>query len=207
MFNTTEKKERSLGVKLFLKAHRCTTPKCAHVKRAKKPGMHGGARARALSEYGTQLKEKQKFQFSYGLRETQVKSLFKKALKTAEVTGDKFRSLLESRLDNVVFRLGFAPSRSVARQLVNHGHILVNGRKTNISSFSVSVGKTISIKPQSQAMNMFKDLGESLKKYEPPVWLSLDKSKLEGKMIQKPSDFDNSFDVNLVVDYYSKAVK
>ncbi len=207
MFNTTEKRERSLGVKLFLKSKRCSSPKCAVIRRQQKPGQHGAARARAMSEFGTQLKEKQKFQFAYGIRESQVRSLFTKALKSTEVTGDTFLSLLESRLDNVVFRLGFADSRSVARQMVSHGHITVNGRKLNIPSYSVNLGDVVSIRKESRDAKIFTNLAETLKKHETPVWLSLDKEKLEGKMLEKPKDFDVSFDVNLVVDYYSKSVK
>ncbi|MST04445.1 MAG: 30S ribosomal protein S4 [Candidatus Pacebacteria bacterium] len=207
MFNTTEKRERALGVKLFLKGKRCSSAKCAVIRRQQKPGQHGAARVRAMSEYGTQLKEKQKFQFSYGIRESQVRSLFTKALKSSAITGQTFLSLLESRLDNVVFRLGFAESRSIARQMVSHGHITVNGRKLNIPSYSVSLGDVISIRKESRDLKNFLELANYLKKYEAPVWLSLDKEKLEGKVLEKPKDFDISFDVNLVVDYYSKSVK
>lgn len=207
MFNTREKKERSLGIKLFLKAARCNSPKCATVRRPTKPGAHGKSRGRSLSEFGEQLKEKQKFQFSYGLRESQIKNLFKKALKSRGVTGARFLSLLEGRLDNVVFRLGLAPSRSVARQLVGHGHIMVDNQRVTIPSYQVKAGEVISIRPQSKEHPVFKALGESLKKYEPPSWLFLDKEKMEGKVISAPKDFDESFDVNMVVDYYSKVVK
>ena len=207
MFNTTEKRERSLGVKLFLKSKRCSSPKCALIRRQQKPGQHGAARVRAMSEFGTQLKEKQKFQFSYGIRESQVRSLFTKALKSSAITGETFLSLLESRLDNAVFRLGFAASRSVARQMVSHGHITVNGRKLNIPSYSVRLGDIISIRKESRDAKSFLDLAGYLGKYEAPVWLSLDKEKLEGKVLEKPKDFDVTFDVNLVVDYYSKSVK
>ena len=207
MFNTTEKRERSLGVKLFLKSKRCSSPKCAVIRRQQKPGQHGAARVRAMSEFGTQLKEKQKFQFSYGIRESQVRSLFTKALKSSAITGETFLSLLESRLDNVVFRLGFAESRSVARQMVSHGHITVNGRKLNIPSYSVRLGDIISIRKESRDSKNLLDLPNYLAKYEAPVWLSLDKEKLEGKVLEKPKDFDVNFDVNLVVDYYSKSVK
>ncbi len=207
MFNTREKKERSLGIKLFLKAVRCQSGKCATVRRPTRPGMHGKSRMRAPSEYGMQLREKQKFQYSYGLREAQLKRIFTKALKNPAVTGNMLMSLLERRLDNIVFRLGFVPSRSVARQVVNHGHIVVNGRKTNISSYQVRIGDVIAIRPQSSSLALFKDLATNLKKYEPPVWLSLDKDKIEGKVIALPKDFDTFFDVNMVVDFYSKAVK
>ena len=116
-------------------------------------------------------------------------------------------SLLERRLDNAVFRLGFTPSRSVARQLVNHGHILVNGRKVTIPSYRVKVGDEIIIRPQSKNHQVFEDLSTTLKKYEPPTWLALDKEKLTGKVVTEPKDLDIPFDINMVVDYYSKVVK
>jgi small subunit ribosomal protein S4 len=207
MFNTKEKRERSLGTKLFLKGTRCASPKCVSVRRPTRPGAHGADRRRAPSEFGTQLQEKQRFQFSYGLRESQVKRLFKEALKNPSVTGDIFMSFLERRLDNVMFRLGFAPSRSVARQLVGHGHICVNGRRVTIPSYRVNVGDTISIRPESKEMGLFKNLSETLKKYEPPHWLAVDPEKREGKVLSMPKDFDIPFDVGIVVDYYSKVVK
>lgn len=207
MFDTKEKKERSLGVKLFLKAERCLSPKCATVRRPTKPGIHGRRRHAPLSEFGEQLKEKQKFQWSYGLKEAQIKRLFKDALKNPAVTGDIFLSLLERRLDNAVYRLGFGKSRSIGRQLVSHGHILVNGRRVTIPSYRVKIGDIISIRAQSRNIGLFKEISLDLKKYEPPGWLNLDQEKLEGTVAAEPRNFDTSFDVNLVVDYYSKVVK
>ncbi len=204
MFDTREKKERSVGTKLFLKAHRCNSPKCVTIRRPQRPGIHGKSYRRALSEFGQQLKEKQKIRFTYGIREAQMRRIFKAAAKNPGVTGAMMQQLLERRLDNVVYRLGFAASRSIGRQVVGHGHIMVNGRKTNIPSFRVSVDDIISIRPQSRDCLMFKDLPERLKKYETPVWLALDADKLEGKVVGLPKDFDGSFDVNMVVDYYSK---
>lgn len=206
MFTTKEKKERALGVKLFLKPHRCLSPKCVTVRRPTRPGVHGRAR-HMVSEYGEQLREKQRFQFSYGLREAQMQKIFREALKNPAVTGTMILSLLERRLDNVVYRLGFAPSRSVARQSVNHGHILVNGRKVTIPSYRVKVNDEITIRPQSKDYQLFKDLSANLKKYEPPTWLTLDKENLTGKVTALPKDFDMPFDINMVVDYYSKIVK
>ena len=203
MFDTKEKKERSLGVKLFLKAHRCNSPKCVAVRRPQRPGMHGKS-YKSLSEFGQQLKEKQKIRYTYGIREAQMKRLAKEAIKSQGVTGEVIMSMLERRLDNVVYRLGLAPSRSVGRQLVSHGHIVVNGRKVTIPSYKIRVNDLISIRPQSREYAMFKDLGESLKKYEAPSWLSVDAGKLEGKVVALPKDFETSFDVNMVVDYYSK---
>jgi len=204
MFDTKEKKERYLGVKLSLKAERCSSPKCAMTRRPYRPGIHGKARRRALSEYGQQLQEKQKLKFMYGVRETQMKNVFKAAAKNPGVTGEMIISLLERRLDNVVFRLGLARSRSVARQLINHGHIFVNNKRVNISSYRVRAGEVISIRLQSKSYPLFKDLAVNLKSYEPPIWLSVDKEKFEGKVISLPKDYEVPFDVNMVVDYYSK---
>jgi len=205
MFDTREKKERSLGTKLFLKGERCNSQKCVMVKRPYRPGIHGQTRARrAPSEYGQQLKEKQKIKFSYGVREAQMKKIFAKAAKNPGVTGAMILQLLERRLDNVVFRLGLAPSRSVGRQLVNHGHIVVNSRKVTIPSYSVVVGSKIAIRPESKDHPVFQNLETSFKKYEPPVWLNLDREKNEGVVVALPKDLELPFDVNIVVDYYSK---
>ncbi len=160
-----------------------------------------------LSEYGQQLQEKQKFQWSYGLREAQLKRLFKEAMKNPAVTGDVFLSFLERRLDNVVYRLGLAPSRSVARQLVSHGHILVNGRKVTVSSYRVRPKDIVAVRMQSKDHPAFKELLETAKGVAPPPWLSFDREKLEGSVRELPKDFDTPFDVNMLVDYYSKVVK
>lgn len=204
MFNTTEKRERALGTKLFLKAHRCNSPKCATIRNPQLPGVHGKARRRPPSEVGTQLREKQKIKAVYGIRESAMGKVFETANKNPGVTGQMIMVLLERRLDNVVYRLGLAASRSVGRQLVGHGHIMVNGRKVTIPSYLVRVGEVISIRPQSKDAPLFKDLGETMKQYEAPVWLALDKEKLEGRVVSAPKDFDVPFDVNMVVDYYSK---
>lgn len=204
MFDTKEKKERSLGVKLFLKAHRCNSAKCATVRQQTRPGVHGASRRGAKSEFGQQLNEKQKIRFTYGLREAQMRKVFETASKNVGVTGNMIIQILESRLDNVIFRSGFAPSRSVARQLISHGHIMVNNKKVTIPSYSVKIGEKISVRPGSKDHPEFKNLPESLKKYNPPVWLSLDPEKIESKIIAKPADSDFPFDVNMVVDFYSK---
>ncbi|MDP3999181.1 MAG: 30S ribosomal protein S4 [bacterium] len=204
MFDTREKRERSLGVKLFLKGARCLSPKCATVRRPNRPGIHGKSRRRTTSEFSQQLKEKQKIKFSYGLRETQLRNVFARAAKNPGITGSVLLQSLERRLDNVVFRLGLAPSRSVGRQLVSHGHIMVKGRKVTIPSYAVTTGEKISIRPQSKDHPAFKDLAANLKKYEPPVWLNLDKEKMEGTVLSLPKDLEMLFDVNMVVDYYSK---
>jgi small subunit ribosomal protein S4 len=207
MFNTREKRERSLGTKLFLKPHRCASQKCVTVRRPTRPGIHGKSRRRMPSEFGIQLQEKQKFQFTYGLRESQMRNTFKAALKNPGVTGEVLLSLFERRLDNVVYRLGFALSRSIARQSVGHGHILVNGRKVTIPSYRVRVGDVIAVREASQEIGIFKQLEETLKNFNLPQWLAHTDKKLTGKVLSLPQDFDLPFDVNLVVDYYSKVVK
>lgn len=209
MFNTREKRERSLGVKLFLKPHRCGSPKCVAVRRPTRPGVHGAlTRVRRLSEYGTQLREKQKMQATYGLREAAFRRLMSRAFRSPEVTSEKMLRFLERRLDNVIYQLGFAPSRSVARQLVGHGHMAVNGRRVTIPSYEVKIGDTISVRPASRERAFLKDLSEPLKKHEPPPWLSREaEGALAGKVIAEPRDVDAPFDLDLVVDYYSKKLK
>lgn len=204
MFNTTEKRERALGVKLFLKAYRCNSPKCVQLRKGYRPGLHGQAR-HAVTEFGLLMNEKQKIKASYGLREAHLRKIFTIALKNPGNTGNLIIQLLERRLDNALFRLGFAPSRSVARQLISHGHILVNGRKHTISSYAVRIGDKLAIRPQSQNNASLKELNaEGLKKFEPPVWLRLDKEKVEGEVVSLPKETEVPFDVNMVVDYYSK---
>jgi len=198
-----EKKERALGAKLFLKAERCASPKCAFTRRAYRPGMHGKTR-KALSEYGRQLLEKQKLKISYGLNERQIKKIFEKALKKSTDIKNFIIQELETRLDNVVFKLGLAPSRRVARQLISHGHFLVNGEKVSIPSFKVGVGSLISIRPQSKNLSNFKDLSAALKSYQPPAWLDLDKEKMEGRVLALPETSESAFDISPVIDYYSK---
>lgn len=198
-----EKKERALGTKLGLKAERCNSPKCAMIRRPNRPGVHSKSR-RQLSEFGQQLAEKQKIVISYGLKETQMRKAFKEALKKKESVSNTIISLLERRLDNVAYRMGFAPSRISARQYVSHGHFSVNGRKVTIPSYKVRVGDVIRIKPESANMLIFKDIAENIKKYEAPSWLSLDKEKIEGTVKSLPRDIEIPFDINLVVDFYSK---
>ncbi|MEK7194027.1 MAG: 30S ribosomal protein S4 [Patescibacteria group bacterium] len=204
LLKAKEKKERALGIKLFLKAERCSSPKCAMIRRPYRPGMHGKKRRRALSEYGQQLLEKQKIRLSYGLRETQLRQIFKKALQKTSGVGEAVIKVLEKRLDNVIYRLGLAPSRITARQYVSHGHFLVNGKKVAAPSFQVKVGDVVSIKPESKNLLIFKDLPTTIKKYNPPDWLEVDKEKLEGKVKSLPHTEDIAFDINSVVDYYSR---
>lgn len=201
MFRITEKKERALGTKLFLKASRCSSPKCATIRRPYKPGIHGNKKGRqgAVSEFGRQLHEKQKVQISYGLNNRQMHKLFRGKKETGKILES-----LEKRLDNIIFRLGLADSRMIARQLINHGHILVNNRKVTIPSFRVKIGEKISLDPNSRKLKIFESLELKLKKFDPPAWLKLDKEKLIGELVDKPQDLNFPFDLNLVAEYYSR---
>lgn len=207
MFNTKEKRERSVGTRLFLKAFRSASPKAAMVRRPQRPGIHGKDRRRQPSEYSQQLVEKQKIKYSYGLREAQLRRLFAASSKSVSSTGIMLMNLLERRLDNVVFRLGLAPSRSIARQVIGHGHIQVNGKRVDIPSFSVRPNDVIKIKENAKSFATFTGLGERLKKFNPPTWLSINPETLEGKMVAMPKDVEFPFDISLVVDYYSRIVK
>ncbi|MCD4694341.1 30S ribosomal protein S4 [bacterium] len=198
---------RRVGEKLMLKGDRCNSPKCAMVKRNYPPGIHGPKliRRKKQSEYGIQLNEKQKAKKQYGLMEKQFRIIFDKAQRKTGKTGFNLMKLLERRLDNVIFRLGFASSRSNARQLVNHGHFNINGRKVNIPSFEVKEGDIIEIKSSSKRNKIFKDLVEKLKKHEAPGWLNLDKSELKAKVLHEPGEEDVQSNINtqMIIEHYS----
>jgi small subunit ribosomal protein S4 len=200
MQKVKEKRERTLGVKLFLKADRCNSPKCVMVRRPYRPGIHG-QKPHSLTDYGKQLHEKQKIQFYYGLNNRQMAALFKKAKSPGEVV-----AALEHRLDHVVLLLGFAKSTRIARQLVSHGHILVSGRKMTIPSYRVRVGDVIEIRPESRRAKIFDDLAMRLKSYEPPDWLKLDKDNLKGECVREvdPQLVALPLDINLVGQFYSR---
>ncbi len=205
MNKSKEKLERSLGVKLFLKGDRCNSPKCVMTRRPSRPGMHGAKRRRAPSEFGSQLMEKQRIRASYGLREAQLSEIVAKAMKkTGVATGEEIIGSLERQFANVVFRLGLASSRTVARQLISHGHFWVGKKKIKAPFYPLKVGEIISINPNSKELLIFKDLSNKLKKYDTLEWLFLDKEKLEGKLLSSPKNIEIPFDINLVVDYYSK---
>jgi small subunit ribosomal protein S4 len=196
---------RREGVKLFLKGSRCYTPKCAIERRNYAPGQHGQGRVR-VSEYQIQLREKQKLRRLYGLLEKQFRGTFAKASRKKGVTGDTLLQMLERRLDNVVYRLGFASSRASARQLVNHRHVLVNGRTVNIPSFLVSVNDVLEVKTSSRKNPQ---LTASLAEVEGrgvPAWLELQKEPLKGQVKTLPSREDTEIPVNeqLVVELYSR---
>jgi len=200
---------RREGVKLMLKGERCLSSKCAIERRNFPPGQHGsGYRRRQMSDYGGQLREKQKVRRIFFVLEKQFRRHFATAQRMKGITGTNLLQVLERRLDNVVFRLGFADSRRQARQLVRHGHFVVNGRKTDIPSFIVKVGDEITVRPQSRTRTFFKDLDASgiLRKKGTPEWLSLDPGALAGRIMRMPerSEMDLAVNEQLVVELYSR---
>ena len=200
---------RREGEKLFLKGSRCVTPKCAIERRPYPPGEHGRQsqyRRRRSSDYLLQLREKQKMRRIYGVYERQFSTYFSRAEQRAGLTGTNLLVLLESRLDNVIYRLAIADSRAQARQFVSHGHVMLNGRKTNVASALVKPGDSVSIRPESMANNYFKLLREDLDDRQVPRWLQLDPKNLIAKVAQLPTreDIDVSLNEQLVVEYYSR---
>lgn len=198
---------RRAGEKLFLKGERCFSQKCAMVRRPTPPGVHGAAKSRQASEFGRQLAMKQKIKRVYGVMERQFRGHFEEVKKRKGIVGNELLGRLERRLDNVVYRLGLASSRALARQLVSHKCFSVNGKRMNIPSFEVKVGDIILVKPNKQEKEYFKTLSETIKtKKDVPAWLSLDTEKLEGTVIALPSrgDVEVNVDPQLVVEYYSK---
>jgi len=201
-----EKKSRALGENLFLKAERSQSQKSAMVRRAYRPGMHGKMR-RSLSEYGEQLSEKQKLKLSYGLREQQLARYVEESLSQQKLpAADALIRALETRVDNAVFRLGLAPARSIARSLVSHGHIMVNGRRADIPSMHVRPGDAISIRPESQKKKAFEGIDARLKKYQPPSWLALDPKSLTGTLTGWPTAEEARlpFSISLILEFYSR---
>jgi small subunit ribosomal protein S4 len=200
---------RREGEKLFLKGSRCLTPKCAIERRSYPPGQHGREsqyrRGRA-SDYLLQLREKQKARRIYGVFERQFSNYFVKAEQRSGLTGTNLLVLLESRLDNVVYRLGLADSRAQARQLVQHGHIMLNGRKTNVPSALVAAGDSISVRSESTRLTYFKDLRQEIDDRQVPRWLSLDVANLSARVVHLPTreDIDVSLNEQLIVEYYSR---
>jgi small subunit ribosomal protein S4 len=192
-------------MKLFLKGERCFTPKCAVERRPSPPGDHG-QRRRKISEYGEHLKEKQKVRAIYGVLERQFRKHFDVAKRQPGATGENLLRLLETRLDNVVYRLGFADNRNQARQLVTHGHITLNGRKTDIPSALVRQGDTIAVSTRSREKEYFKIVAETLEKKSLPRWLELDASQLSGRVAAPPSreDIENNINEQLIVEFYSR---
>lgn len=194
---------RREGCKLFLKGDRCISSKCAMEKRPVAPGQHGADRKK-VTDYGTQLREKQKVKRAYGLLEKQFREYYEKAERMKGRTGENMLSLLERRLDNVVYRMGIGDSRAESRQIVNHGHITVNGKRVNIPSYLVSVGDVIAIKEASKDLEMFKQLKGV--KIVMPKWLEFDSDNLNGKINALPQrdDIDLNIQEHLIVELYSR---
>lgn len=194
---------RREGQKLYLKGERCYTDKCAIARRGYAPGQHGQGRKK-LSNYGLQLREKQKAKRFYGMLETQFRQLFEKAEKMPGITGENLLRLLETRLDNAVYRMGFASSRKEARQLVRHGHFTVNGHKVDIPSFMVSVGDVIKVKEKSMSSVKFKEKAEAAANV--PNWVQVNFENLEGKVVSLPTreDIDIPIAEHLIVELYSR---
>ena len=196
---------RREGVELFLKGERCLTPKCGAKKRNYPPGMHGRRRMKH-TDYGIQLREKQKMKRTYGLMERQFRNYFKIAAKSPTVTGEKLIQLLEGRLDNVVYRMGFASSRAQARQLVSHAHITVNDRKVNLASYQVEPGDTISVREKSRQMHILHaNMEASIQRGLPP-WVVGEPEKLTGKLLRLPTKEEVALPVQekLVIELYSR---
>jgi small subunit ribosomal protein S4 len=194
---------RREGMKLFLKGDRCFTDKCAFARRGYAPGQHGQARKK-VSNYGLQLREKQKAKRIYGLLEAQFRLSYERAEKARGITGENLLKILETRLDNVAFRLGYGNSRSESRQLVNHGHFLANGKKVDIPSYKVSPNDVINVSEKSRATEKFKVFAENPKTL--PNWLTADVTKFEGRVVSEPNRADIDVPVNetLIVELYSK---
>ncbi|MCC6619098.1 MAG: 30S ribosomal protein S4 [Chloroflexi bacterium] len=196
---------RREGLKLFLKGSRCYSRKCAFERRSSPPGMNT-MRRRKVSEYGLQLREKQKVRKSYSVLERQFRNYFAKADARKGVTGENLLRMLEMRLDNVVFRMGFATSRSQARQLVTHGHFAVNGRPTNVPSFATKVGDRIEVRESRRGREYFKSAAEVIRAAQVPEWVSVDPAKLSGTVLAEPAreQMPLEFNEQLVVEYYSR---
>ncbi len=213
MINSKCKICRRLGVKLFLKGEKCLSAKCPMIKKSYPPGQKGKRRVRALSEYGKELREKQKLKNWYNLSERQfrkyVREVLKKRLRLKKVEEDPANLLikkLESRFDNVIFRLGLTPSRSQARQLISHSHFLINDKTCNIPSYQVKKGDIISLKPRKAKKVIFQNLKNLLKKHKTPNWLEIDAEKLEGKVIGEPSleEAVPPVEISAIFEFYSR---
>jgi small subunit ribosomal protein S4 len=197
---------RREGVKLFLKGQRCLTDKCAIEKRNFPPGQHTKARRPKIVGYGLQLREKQKVRRLYGILEDQFRSYFEKAAAMRGITGENLLMMLERRLDNVVYRLGFAASRAEARQLVRHGHVEVAGRKVNIPSFQVVPGQQLTIRERSRKMNTIQRALDLTGGRSIPPWLELDREGLKARVVSIPKREDVAFPMQeqMIVELYSK---
>jgi len=196
---------RREGMKLYLKGDRCYTDKCSIARRNYAPGQHGQSRKK-ISNYGLQLREKQKVRRIYGILENQFRLYFEKAERIKGVTGENLLRLLEQRLDNVVFRMGFGNSRNEARQLVRHGHFTVNGKKVDIPSYQIELNDLIAVKASSKNSDKFKELAEAAAAKTAPQWLSVNAEMMEARVISLPvrEDIDMPIEEHLIVELYSK---
>jgi small subunit ribosomal protein S4 len=199
---------RREGEKLFLKGDRCFSPKCAIERRSYPPGLHGrqGQFRRKESDFGMQLREKQKARRLYGVFERQFRRYFREAVRQKGLTGINLLILLERRLDNVIYRLGLASSRAQARQLISHGHFEINGRKTNIPSFLVSTGDVILVREKSKESTLFKEIAQDIDSSRVPDWLKLDEKNLSGEVVTEPTrdHIDVTLNEQLIVEFYSR---
>ncbi|SEP26051.1 30S ribosomal protein S4 [Propionispora vibrioides] len=196
---------RREGVKLYLKGDRCYSDKCAFSKRSYAPGQHGQGRKK-VSEYGIQLREKQKARRTYGVLEGQFRTYFDKADRQKGITGENLLVLLERRLDNVVYRLGFGSSRNQARQLVRHGHFTVNGHRVNIPSYQIKADDVIQVKESSKESPIMKEMAEGIASKTVPAWLELSAADLSGKVVRYPNreEIDIPIQEHLIVELYSR---
>ncbi len=197
---------RREGEKLFLKGERCLSSKCSVERKAYAPGQHGKTKRIKLSDYGMQLREKQKIKRYYGLLESQFRLVFSRAIRKKGITGENMLKMLESRLDNMVFRLGFASSRKQARQLVRHRHFTVNGKLVDIPSYEVRPSDVIAVQETSRKMPAIHEAMRRVREGQQLPWLQLDKAKMEGSMLELPgrADIPVTYNENLVVELYSK---
>ena len=197
---------RREGEKLFLKGERCNSAKCAVEKKNYPPGQHGKTRRQKISDYGFQLREKQKIKRYYGLLESQFRGTFEKANMKKGITSENLLKMLECRLDNIVFRMGFAPSRSTARQLVRHRHFTVNGKLVDIPSYQVKAEDVVQVRDKSRKMETIHNAMKRIKEGNQLPWLSLDKANMKGTLLEVPgrADIPVTFNENLVVELYSK---
>lgn len=197
---------RREGAKLFLKGDKCYSDKCPFTRRSFVPGQHGHARPKKASEYGLQLREKQKVRRTYGVLEKQFRLYFAKADRQKGVTGTNLLVILERRLDNIVYRLGLAESRNQARQLVRHGHFTVGSKKVNIPSYQVKAGEVISVRETSRSSEIFKELSESRPQRTLPLWVEMNPTELSGNITRYPSreEIDTQVNEQLIVELYSR---
>lgn len=197
---------RRIGEKLFLKGEKCASAKCPVIRRPYPPGIHGVKGKKRQTDYGLQLQEKQKAKKYYGILERQFRITLEKAKKMPGDVGENFVSLLETRLDNTIYRIGFSDSHFEARQTVGHRHILVNDKIVNIPSYQVKTGDIIKIREASKRKKMFQNISESLKKKEIPSWLNLNLGELSAKVLHKPKmqDLKSNINPHMIIEFYSR---